>query len=243
MKIKYKIYPSLLDKFQNYLDSSQIYQQFWGFSENAEKSEEQFENEQFASLIDSINRKPFESELADKGTCFNEVVDCLIENRKSDKMEISSDKEKGLIVVNFKTSKFLFPLSLCLEFSHYFKNALTQQRVRAILSTQYGNVEIYGVIDELLPTSVHDIKTTGKYSAFKYKNGWQHIVYPFCLIANGNDIREFEYNITDFKQTYIENYNYIPERDEPKLLAICEQFIEFLKVNENLITDKKIFNL
>jgi len=241
-KPDYLIYATLLDKFSSYLNSSEIYQQYWGFSENAEKTEEQFEQEQFQSLIDAINRKPFESEAADMGTAFNEVIDCLIENRKSDKMEISSDKEKAIIEVKFKTYKFQFPLSLCLEFSHYFKDALTQQRVTAQLETKYGIVEVYGVIDELLPNSVHDIKTTSKYSAFKYKNGWQHIVYPFCLIRNGHNITDFEYNITNFKDTFIESYTYQPERDEPKLILHCEAFIEFLELNKNLITDKKIFN-
>ena len=52
-----------------------------------------------------------------------------------------------------------------------------------------------------MPLSIHDIKTTSKYEAFKYKNNWQHIVYPYCT-----GIPDFEYNITDFKETYTEKY-------------------------------------
>ncbi|MFA7088391.1 MAG: HNH endonuclease [Patescibacteria group bacterium] len=242
-KPNYKIYATLLDKFQSYLDSSEIYQQFWGFSENAEKTEEQFEQEQFQSLIDSINRVPFDSEAADKGTAFNEVVDCLIEHRKSEKMDIKSDKENGIVCVDFNNRHFEFSLNLCLEFSEYFKGALTQQRVTGLVNTKYGIVEVYGITDELMPDKVHDIKTTSKYHAFKYKNNWQHIVYPFCLLQAGYNIYEFEYDITDFKNTYKESYTFIPEIHISKLTLVLENFIEFLELNKEFITDKKIFNM
>ena len=56
--IKYKIYPTLLDGFQRYLDSE--------------------EDTALQELIDKINRKPFTSVAADKGTAFNEVVEGVI---------------------------------------------------------------------------------------------------------------------------------------------------------------------
>ena len=64
----------------------------------------------------------------------------------------------------------------------------------------------------LMPLSIHDIKTTSKYEAFKYKNNWQHIVYPFCT-----GINDFEYNITDFKDTYTEKYIFNKESDTERL--------------------------
>ena len=59
----YNFYATLLDKFGDYLNSSRIYQEYWGFAENPEKSEEDFEKEQFQGLINTLNRVKFESEL------------------------------------------------------------------------------------------------------------------------------------------------------------------------------------
>ena len=248
--IKYQFYATLLDSFWGYLNSNVIYNRYWGFSENPPHTEEEFQQKQFQNLIDRINRVPFDSEAADKGTAFNEVVDCIIENRKSDKMEIfkavsdliNGRQEVTGITAVYNNRTFTFPVPLCREFANYFKGALTQQRVEAVLPTVYGDVLLYGFIDELMPTSVHDIKTTGNYSAFKYKDNFQHLVYPYCLYMNGSYIRDFEYNITDFKETYTEHYTFVPERDIPVLTSHCEMLIDFIEENKELITDKKIFN-
>lgn len=242
---KFKFYATLLDAFTNYLKSDVVWGKYWGFSENPPHTPDEFRDEQFQSLIDTINRVPFDSEAADKGTAFNEVIDCLIENRKSDKVMVekipSDDGTTVGLRATYNSRQFVFPVSLCREFANYYKGALTQQRVKAILPTCFGNVLIYGVIDELMPMSVHDIKTTGSYFVGKFKDHWQHMVYPYCLMQNGSDIRLFEYNITDFKSTYTESYTFVPERDIPILTNHCEEFIRFLNDNRDLITDKKIF--
>ncbi|PID94314.1 MAG: HNH endonuclease, partial [Bacteroidetes bacterium] len=200
MKVQYNFYATLLDGFQSYLSSSEIYQQYYGNSENPKISEEDFEKEQFQSLIDRINRVPFESEASDKGTAFNEVIDCIIENRKSEKWDIVSDKNNNTIVAgrvkNIEEKQvaqtFGFDLKLSVEIAKYLEGALTQQFVESVLPTQYGNVRLYGYIDQLMPFKVVDLKTTKSYKAFKYRNNWQHKVYPFCLLQNDMDITEFE---------------------------------------------------
>ena len=240
MRPKFKFYATLLDAFSNYLRSDAIYERYWGFSENPPHTPEEFKEQQFQSLIDTINRVPFDSEAADRGTCFNEIVDALIENRKPNGVEV--ERVDGVLyraLYNGRT--FDFPIALCLEFANYYKGALTQQRVEAILPTCFEEVLVYGVIDELMPLSIHDIKTTGNYYVGKFKDHWQHIVYPYCLMRNGGDVRLFEYNITDFKNTYTESYTFVPERDIPILTDHCEEFIRFLNDNRDLITDKKIF--
>lgn len=246
---KYKFYATLLDAFTGYLRSDAIYERYWGFSENSPHTTEEFRDKQFQSLIDTINRVPFDSEAADKGTAFNEVIDCMIENRKSETVQVErllSSMPDGRQVVTglqatYKCRQFNFPISICREFADYYKGALTQQRVEAILPTCFGDVLLYGYIDELMPMSVHDIKTTGSYYVGKFKDHWQHMVYPYCLMQNGSDVRLFEYNITDFKSTYTESYTFVPERDIPILINHCEEFIRFLNDNRDLITDKKIF--
>jgi hypothetical protein len=246
--IKYRFYATILDAFQDYLSSSEIYQKYWGFSEEPPKSEEEFEKEQFQSLIDRINRVPFDSEAADRGTVFNEVIDCLVEKRKSDKVELVSDKSAGTITGTYNNRSFIFSLSQCLEVAGYFKEAVCQIRTSGIISTKYGDVELYGNIDEVLPCSVHDIKTKGRYSAFDFKNHWQHIVYPYCLINSGTPLCDFIYNVYVMNKSNViterheEFYSFVPERDTPKLRLHCEAFIEFLELNKGLITDKKIFN-
>lgn len=242
---KYKFYATLLDAFTGYLRSDVIWSRYWGFSQDPPYTQEEFQDKQFNSLIDTINRVPFDSEAADKGTAFNEVVDCLIEHRKSDKVTVeklpSDDGTTVGLRATYNNRQFVFPVSLCREFANYYKGALTQQRVEAILPTCFGDILLYGYIDELMPMSAHDIKTTGSYFVGKFKDHWQHLVYPYCLLQNGSDVRLFEYNVTDFRNTYTESYTFVPERDIPILTAHCEDFVRFLNDNRGLITDKKVF--
>ena len=45
----------------------------------------------------------------------------------------------------------------------------------AVIPTRYGDVELYGYIDELVRDTVYDIKTTSKYDFGKYEHGWQRM--------------------------------------------------------------------
>lgn len=272
MQPKYCFYATILDAYWGYLNSDVVWDNYWGWSENPPHTPDEFHEMKFNELIDRINRVPFDNEKADRGTCFNEVIDCMVENRKSETMLIekvykverfgacdevgkplyydeNQTNEVVALKVTYNNRIFSFPISICREFANYFKGALTQQRVEAILPTRYGDVLVYGFIDELMPTSVHDIKTTGSYSVGKFKNNFQHLVYPYALIQNGNDIRTFEYNILEFSKagypvdTYTETYVFNPDRDIPILTNHCEDFIRFLEENKGLITDTKIINL
>lgn len=238
---KYRFYPTLLDTFADYLSSDALWDRYWGWSDNPPHTPEEFRQKQFEELVNRINRVPFDSEAADRGTAFNEVVDALIEMRKPRGMDAERTADNASYLVAYNGRRFAFPIALCREFARYYRGALTQQRVSAPLPTALGTVELYGVIDELMPLSVHDIKTTGNYYVGKFKGHWQHMVYPYCLMKNGSDVRLFEYNVTDFRQTYTESYTFVPERDIPRLVAHCEDFIRFLQENRELITDKKIF--
>jgi hypothetical protein len=249
----YNIYPTLLDAYQNYLDCDKIYSEYYGFSENPPMTEDEFHEKKHQDLIDRINRIPFDSEKADRGTVFNEIVDCIILGTKSDKMQIKKIETDGIVThiqADYNERGFLFPVSICREFANYYKGAVPQVYTNSLLPTRYGDVFLYGYIDELMPMSVHDIKTTSGYTAGKFKNHWQHIVYPYCLQGEGNDIADFEYNILlinerkggDTYETFTEHYAYVPERDIPLLTAHVESLISFLHDHRELITDKKIFN-
>jgi hypothetical protein len=273
--VKFNLYPSLLDVYQDYLNSEAIYLRYWGNSDKPAVTLEGFEQKQFRGLIDKINRVPMlwqDSEKADRGTAFNEIVDCMILNCKSEKMQIEKvfelieSKSEALRDIGFTELKtmnrvialkaiynnriFQFPIRICREFANYFKGATPQVYCRATLPTQYGDVLLYGYIDELMPTSIHDIKVTGNYEAWKFKDKWQRIVYPYCVNESGGNVTDFEYNILSinenkgetFYETKTEYYNYT-EQDKERLTAFVERLIDFLEENRELITDKKIFNL
>lgn len=262
---KYNIYPSLLDKFANYLNSSQIYQQTYGFSEELTITEEEFEAQKKQELLDGINRVPFESESADKGTMFNEVIDCIIEERNSDKMQIkkihgikdvtyADGSQERLTTENpiginakWKDREFTFNISDCKQIAKTLKGAVCQSYKEGFIETAYGFVKLYGYTDYIMPFSVVDLKTTKSYQAFKYRNHWQRIVYPFLMNFNGEFINDFTFLVYKWTKNggeiYEENYTYNEAEDLPKLTEFVEQFIEFLEAHREQITDKKIFNI
>jgi len=248
--IKYNLYATLLDSYQDYLRSGNIYYKYWGNADIPPMTEDEFHEKKRLELIDRINRVPFDNENADRGTAFNEIVDCIIHAKKSDKMQISSDKTIGTITAIFNNRTFVFPIPICMEFADYYKGAVSQVYTEAILPTIYGNVKLYGYMDELMPMCVHDIKTTTNYYAFKFKDHWQHTAYLYCLNATGNDIFDFEYNILCINEkrkeieyeTFTEQYSYHPEMDVPYLKAHVESLIDFIEIHKDEITDKKIFN-
>jgi hypothetical protein len=245
----YNIYPTLLDKFSDYLNADKNWETYYGDSTKEDSPTiEEYEEKQRQSLIDSINRVPFESEAADKGTAFNMIVDSLINKEKPsfDVIKVWDDSLKGKgsptsLICCYKNHAFQFDMDRIKSFSNYFRGAISQLRVEAEIGTKFGRVLLYGYIDELLPDKVCDIKTTKSYKAFKFRDHNQHLVYPYCLITGGNYIHTFEYNVTDFKDNYTEVYVFDEKRDIPILRDRIERFIEFLENNREFITDKKIY--
>lgn len=248
-ELQYRFYATLLDSFQSYLDSDQIWQKYWGNSENPPHSPEEFEKLQLQAVIDRINRVPIDSEAADRGTCFNEVVDCIIEGRNSGKVKLTSNTEANAITAEYNGRKFTFRASDCIKAATAYKGSITQYFAEGVISTKYGLVQPYGYLDEVLPDRIVDIKTTSRpQGAFSFRNHWQHRVYPFCLEQQGVWLPHFDYDIyvlgnDNTVQSFSrESYIYKPERDIPELTEICERLIEFIEFNKDKITDIKIFN-
>lgn len=265
---KYRIYPSLLDKFETYLRADEEAESFFNIDNETgeyKKSPEQVEAELKQSLIDAINRVPFDSEDADKGTAFNALIDMAVHSERHVPSErapytIVGDKETNMVQVTFPATEmapqrnFIFDRRWVYKQAKYFDGAVSQLYVSAILPTQYGDVELYGFIDELKRDVVYDIKTTSSYQFGKYERGWQRHVYPYCLIASGEmeNVVAFEYTAFALKggtsrtplitgTRYPEYYTYNHEQSVKLLTNHVERFIEFLESNRDLITDKKIF--
>ncbi|MBQ0034914.1 MAG: HNH endonuclease, partial [Bacteroidales bacterium] len=184
---KYKIYPSLLDAFQRVKEAKTEFESV--FNEDGEGGYKRTYEEVVADLeqqlLDSINRVPHAPiEAADKGTAFNEIVDCLVHNRESSNpaLSLSSMQTEGgsrYVRAEINCFKFDFDFSLCNAAADYFAGSTSQYLVKAPLATPYGEVELYGYLDELRANIVYDIKTTAKYEFGKYANHWQHHVYPY----------------------------------------------------------------
>lgn len=253
------MYPSLLDAFKYYLDAEERWEQYEGGKEEPSISIDEYCEKAKQEFIDKINRVPFESEAADKGTAFNVVIDCLIERRLPTEEEgvqvkrcrykhNKSDVEADGLEVKYKDYTFLFDREMCLDLATLFKGAIPQYRCEGILPTKYGNVLLYGYLDELLPNKICDIKTTSRYTAFKFRDHFQHLVYPYCINYEGGDIKDFEYNCIVWGSSpekynyFVESYSYDAQRDIPILTNHIESLIEFLNNNKKIIKNQKIFN-
>lgn len=257
--IKYNIYPSLLIKYQELLDYEYLYNEYWGNSDDPKYNLEEFYLIQEANLINSINRVPFENEAASCGTAFNEIVDCLIENRKSSREDciIKSKKDNnGNTVIEARIHDFVFDfdLQLCRETADYFTGSIPQYLAKAVMSTDYGNILLYGFADEWVSSQMFDIKTTGKYSWGKFEKGWQRHVYPWCAIESGDatEIESFTYYVIEWayqrkgeplkaKGVYLETYTYNHEESGVMIREILESFIGWLLSRRIFIQDQRIF--
>ena len=75
--IRYNIYPTLLDAFQIYLDADARAEEWWNIDElgNYRHTPQELSECAEQELIDTINRcREFDTTLADRGTCFNDIV-------------------------------------------------------------------------------------------------------------------------------------------------------------------------
>lgn len=253
-EVKYNIYPSLLDKFQSYLDADMEAESFWNIdSETGEmkKSSEEIEAERMQELLDSINRVPHDPiEAADKGTCFNELVDCM--NGASPDLDMLIEEEDAF-VCGINGFEFRFDKGLVCEVAAMFKDSVPQYQCNGYIETRYGLVHLYGYADEIVRDKVYDIKTTSSYSFGKFERAWQKDVYPWCLVESDEiGIREFEYTVIQLTKPssrnpviggkiYKEVYTYDHDAVTERLTMFIERFIEFLECHRSEITDKKIF--
>lgn len=237
MTMRYRIYPSLLDAFSRYVHS-----------------EGYVKKRNLQSLLDAVNHVKRPSEEADKGTAFNAIMDGLIHGSyaPSPSFSIDDGRADGIICARSPQSVFYFDREWCFSQSRYFEGAESQVFVSALLPVKYGEVELYGIVDELKGKTVYDIKTTSRYYPGKYAGGWQRHVYPYCLTQSGREIESFEYVAFELKggkgkmsiingDGYIEEYPYNHKESCSLLTSHCEDFISFLEENRNLITDSKIF--
>lgn len=257
--VKFQFWATLLDSFETYLHPDKVYDKYWGSMDNPSISYEEFTKKAEEDLLNTINKVRSVSEPASKGTAFNNLVD-ICNGFSCEDPNFKFDVKDEFVFCTIDVFRFRFPLGLIQDFAELYRNnALAQVYTDGILHTGFGDVRLYGYIDELLPLSVHDIKTTGGYEVGQFRNHWQHLVYPYCLNYHGDKIKKFSYDILTWKRKsakgknaefidcipdsfYRESYIYNPERDIPILEERCCQIIQYIETNRDKITNKKIFN-
>lgn len=252
---KYRIYPSILDKYQKFLDSELVAEEFWNkdSDDNYKLTPDEMSDMLEQELIDSINRvERVASEAADKGTAFNEIVDCILENRGTERNDILLHSTKEDIKALFNDWDFSFDINLCKNVALYFWGCIPQYTCSAILPTAYGDVELYGHVDYIGINKIFDLKTTKQYQFGNYSKYWQRHLYPYCLIESGEmeEVDEFEFTVVKWQERknkpisgeiFKEVYTYSHDKSKEQLTAICESFIEWLEMHRDVITDQKIF--
>lgn len=261
---KYRFSPSAINKFYEYLNSDQEFEGKWnrGAGGDYKQSAQEIAEIKERELLDYINKVPqAQSEAADKGTVFNEIIDRLILHKKdgredvsirSGKMQVGYYDEVPVVFGEMDRFHFTYDLQLCLGLARELTGAVPQYHTEAILPTKYGNVLLHGYIDYVLDDKVIDLKTTSDYSYPKFNDGWQKDVYPYCLIESGmmKSVPEFDYIVVHWKDlvgrpttgaVYVEPYTYNHEASTLRLRNICEWFIEWLEMNRERITNKAIF--
>lgn len=256
----YRIYPSLLNKYDDYVNAEVIWNDFYGSSDDPSITLEDYEDQKEKELLDALNRVPFVSEAASRGTALNVIVDCMVEGRtpyESENIVVSKLYGDGeLIGLNAEIDGFSFPfdINLCREIADYFKGAICQHYCKANLETVFGVVELYGYLDYIIRDKVFDLKSTSKYKFGKYERGYQKDLYPYCLIESGEveGISSFEYTAYQLSGNnrlnplivgtqYKEEYTYDHKVAEARLKRGCEGLIEFAEANYYKIYNKRFF--
>lgn len=258
----------MLDKFQDLIDYQLVADEPWNkVSETALAAgkypdkevgdyiltPDEMQDKLDQELIDTINRVEHEpSEAADKGTCFNEVVDMLLDGHECQYEGMEVEEGDTTITARLHGFEFVFDRDFCVEVAEGLVDSASQVLTSATIETDCGTVELYGYIDEYQYNKVIDLKTTGNYDFLKFERKWQRHVYPYCLVENGNEVDGFEYRVIKWKggtktqpalsgEVIPEYYTYDHEQSKGELKGMLEHFIGWLEANRDRITDKKVF--
>lgn len=245
----FSVYATALDAYRNMVNSSDVWQNYWAFSENPPHTEEQFHWLQVEQFIDGLNRVDgVPSEAASRGTAFNELIDAFVEWR-APKMVTTTNKDDSGRAVSVTAEvdgfTFTFPLDLLKDYGKRYERAVCQYLTKGTMHTRHGIVQLYGYIDELMSDRIVDIKTTGRYEFPKFANNAQHLVYPYCLRQEGMKLDIFDYDIVVFsKYGAIEQYTerYIWEdSNEQRLREWVEDLCDWLTRYAPLIQNPALF--
>lgn len=185
MNVLLHISPSVLDKFQAWLESESSWEEYYGQSDNPMFSLAEWDQKLEQELIDACNGVQTPStRAANLGTCLNEALDCLLLGVKSTRDDVHLESTLGEIHAKKDDDTFLFHTSDVINLKSYVENSTPQRLVSATIKTDYGDVQLYGYPDYFTAKDVIDLKTTGRYEAGKFRDKWQRYIYPYILDKN-----------------------------------------------------------
>lgn len=212
------IYPTLIDTYLYFLKSDTM---------------------TLDEMIGRINRIPSPAnEAMLKGSAFNTLIDRLAQGDEI----VAVDGDMPAYKIEHQGNSYLYPKHIADFIVDRISGALMQVYNRAIISTPFGDVELYGYADYVLRDTVFELKTTGNYTWPKYNNSLQHKSYLYCLRKSGNDITRAEYVVTDFNSVFIEDY-YWTDKIEADLVVAITQFLAFVERHKDRITDVKVLGI
>lgn len=186
----YRISPSLMNAFSEWLNAEDTYAKFWGNSKQPEMTCEEYVAKQLSELLSKINKEPQPlNEAADRGTCLNEIVDCLIGAEPNP--NVWWDKINGDYEAERNGFHFVFDGEMVDNLAITMRNGIPQFHLRNMYAPQGVDYEVmlHGYADYIFPTYIFDLKTTGKYDGEKYIDNWQRLVYPVVAVDSGDMLR------------------------------------------------------
>lgn len=217
----YNIYPTLLDGFTAFKTKDYMTE---------------------SELLARLNRAGTPSVEARRGEAFNTLIDRMATGGVP---ELVTDPETGDFAyrsLSRDNYEFLFPLHVCDRMAEIYRDSVQQVFLQGDILTRYGNVHLYGYADGVFSTVIRDIKTTKRYEVGKYRAGWQAYVYTYCLKQMSGIVTDFFYDVTDFKEVYMEHYS--AERlDLRDRVGELEDFIQYIESKRELIQNPKLFGI
>lgn len=226
MKKRYKIYPSLLNDFYNYLTSK-------GETETTDAwvTEEK--------LLSRINRE-------DRTVSEKMVLGILFEDAVFDRsipIDENSDGELAYTLSGQKEGVFAkadCKVEVLQVAKRLYLGGMTQVLVSSIMEFPNYDVELYGKIDVVKQSTAVDIKYTSRPEYAKFKDSFQHPVYLRGLKHQYGADCSFDYFVTDLTDWSLETYVY-NDQEEERLREIVRRFVEYLELRRPMIRDKKVY--
>lgn len=133
--------PTLLDQFCNLCESDAIYEKYYGRSEAPELTAEEFHETKYRELIDRINNvKTPTTESQAKGTCLNEIEDCIIKKKPCSNSDV--------FIKTIRSQEDFFDVVLAKEKPETREDAERIEKQASELLAKIGKAFIYARLDD-----------------------------------------------------------------------------------------------
>lgn len=247
--VRYKIYPTLLDAYS--------------WLKAAETEDEHRERER--ELLDKLSRRHVEpSYFASRGTALNRCVDAVLLGQTVDTTVAGmaeatesgvyrdGSPEEPALTTYVDGFAFRFAEQLVTALAENIGDAVVQPLLSATIDTTFGEVELYGYADYINGDRIVDLKTTADYTPGKYRDNWQHRVYPLLAVTSGmmERVHEFDYIVAELKsdrqpldgRIFVESYHGTLAASEYEVQMMLEtDFLPWLENHRGEITNDRVF--